>query len=58
LIVVVVVQWYRYFVAAKIAGFKDVLLIEKSENHSHTIRKFYKDKKRVDKDWHGQKIED
>ncbi len=44
-------------VEAKIAGFKDVLLIEKSENHSHTIRKFYKDKKRVDKDWHGQKIE-
>ncbi len=29
-------------VEAKIAGFKDVLLIEKSENHSHTIRKFYK----------------
>jgi len=28
-------------------GFKDVLLIEKSENHSHTIRKFYKDKKRL-----------
>ncbi len=43
-------------VEAKIAGFKDVLLIEKSENHSHTIRKFYKDKKRVDKDWHGQRL--
>jgi len=31
-----------------------ILLIEKSENHSHTIRKFYKDNKRVDKDWKGQ----
>jgi len=44
-------------VEAKIFGLKDVLLIEKSENHSYTIRKFYKDRKRVDKDWQGQKIE-
>eukprot|EP01156_Anaeramoeba_ignava_P024501 Anaeramoba_ignava/c8572_g1_i2.p1 GENE.c8572_g1_i2~~c8572_g1_i2.p1 ORF type:complete len:221 (-),score=-11.16 c8572_g1_i2:149-811(-) len=31
-----------------------ILLIEKTENHSNTIRKFYKDNKRVDKDWKGQ----
>jgi thioredoxin reductase (NADPH) len=34
-----------------------ILLIEKSENHSHTIRKYYKDNKRVDKDWKGKVIE-
>lgn len=32
-------------------------MIEKTDNHSHTIRKFYKDKKRVDKDWQGQEVE-
>ena len=31
-------------------------MIEKTDNHSHTIRKFYKDKKRVDKDWQGQEV--
>ncbi len=35
----------------------DVILLEKGENHSTTIRKFYKDNKRVDKDYKGQKIE-
>lgn len=44
-------------IEAKKLGLKDVLLIEKTENHSHTIRKFYKDKKRVDKDWQGQAVE-
>lgn len=44
-------------VEAKVLGLKKVLLIEKTENHSHTIRKFYKDKKRVDKDWQGQSVE-
>lgn len=44
-------------VEAKKLGLKNVLLIEKTENHSHTIRKFYKDKKRVDKDWQGQAVE-
>ena len=44
-------------VEAKELGLKKVLLIEKTENHSHTIRKFYKDKKRVDKDWKGQAVE-
>jgi thioredoxin reductase (NADPH) len=44
-------------VEAKILGLQNILLIEKRENHSHTIRKFYKDKKRVDKDWQGQEVE-
>jgi len=43
-------------VEAKVLGLGRVMLIEKTENHSHTIRKFYKDKKRVDKDWQGQSV--
>lgn len=35
----------------------EILLIEKTENHSNTIRKFYKDNKRVDKDYKGQVTE-
>jgi len=38
-------------------GIRDIILLEKDENHNATIRKFYKDKKRVDKDWKGQKVE-
>jgi len=38
-------------------GMRDIILIEKDENHNATIRKFYKDKKRVDKDWKGQKVD-
>lgn len=34
----------------------EILLIEKTDNHSNTIRKFYKDNKRVDKDYKGQVI--
>ena len=41
-------------IEAEINGLEKILLIEKTENHSHTIRKFYKDNKRVDKDWKGQ----
>jgi len=44
-------------VEAKELGLEKVLMIEKTDNHSHTIRKFYKDKKRVDKDWQGQAVE-
>ena len=44
-------------VEAKALGMENVLLIEKSDNHSDTIRKFYKDNKRVDKDWQGQIVE-
>lgn len=43
-------------VEAKAHGIEKILLIEKSENHSDTIRKYYKDNKRVDKDWKGQSI--
>ncbi|MDD4856398.1 MAG: NAD(P)-binding domain-containing protein [Sulfuricurvum sp.] len=38
-------------------GMRRIVLLEKDENHNATIRKFYKDNKRVDKDWKGQKVE-
>lgn len=38
-------------------GIRDIVLLEKDQNHNATIRKFYKDNKRVDKDWKGQKME-
>jgi len=44
-------------VEAKTLGLEKILMIEKGENHSQTIRKFYKDNKRVDKDYKGQVIE-
>jgi len=44
-------------IEAQIHGVEKILLIEKTQNHSHTIRKFYKDNKRVDKDWKGQIVE-
>lgn len=44
-------------VESLILGIKDVILFEKGEGHSTTIRKFYKDNKRVDKDYKGKKIE-
>ncbi len=44
-------------VEAYMLGMRDIIMIEKDENHNATIRKFYKDKKRVDKDWKGQKVE-
>lgn len=44
-------------VEAKILGIEHILMIEKGENHSQTIRKFYKDNKRVDKDYKGKVIE-
>lgn len=34
-------------------GINNILLLEKGENHSQTIRKFYKDGKRVDKEYKG-----
>ncbi|MSN97010.1 cbb3-type cytochrome oxidase assembly protein CcoS [Campylobacter sp. FMV-PI01] len=40
-------------VEAKVAGIKSVLLLEKGTNHSQTIRTFYKDNKRVDKEYKG-----
>ncbi len=44
-------------VESLILGIENVILFEKGEGHSTTIRKFYKDKKRVDKDYKGQKVE-
>ncbi|CRF32846.1 pyridine nucleotide-disulfide oxidoreductase [Brachyspira suanatina] len=44
-------------VEAAILEMKKVLLIEKGDNHSTTIRKFYKDDKRVDKDYKGEALD-
>ncbi|MBE0491940.1 MAG: NAD(P)-binding domain-containing protein [Sulfurospirillum sp.] len=44
-------------VEAKVLGIESILMIEKGDNHSQTIRKFYKDNKRVDKDYKGVVIE-
>lgn len=38
-------------------GIKDIVILEKDQNHNSTIRKYYKENKRVDKDWKGQKVE-
>lgn len=40
-----------------LCGIKNILMLEKDDNHNATIRKYYKDNKRVDKDWKGQKVE-
>lgn len=44
-------------VEAYAMGIQNIILIEKGGNHSTTIRNFYKDGKRVDKEWQGQKFE-
>ena len=44
-------------VEGSLFGMKKVLFIEKGDNHSQTIRQYYKDAKRVDKDWQGQTVE-
>ncbi|MBW6488275.1 NAD(P)-binding domain-containing protein [Sulfurimonas sp.] len=44
-------------VESYLQGIKDIVLLEKDQNHNSTIRKYYKDNKRVDKDWKGQKVE-
>jgi len=44
-------------VEAVLAKIHNVVIFEKGDNHSMTIRKFYKDKKRVDKDWKGKKTD-
>ena len=38
---------------AIIFGVKNILVFEKSDNHSDTIRKYFNDNKPVDKDWKG-----
>jgi thioredoxin reductase (NADPH) len=44
-------------VESYIQGVKNIILLEKDTSHNSTIRKFYKDNKRVDVDWKGQKVE-
>ena len=44
-------------VESYLQGVRDILILEKDENHNSTIRKYYKDQKRVDVDWKGQKVE-
>ena len=44
-------------VEAKEKGIKNILLLEKGDNHSQTIRQFYKDNKRVDKVYKGMESE-
>lgn len=44
-------------VEAYMHGITDIVLLEKDQNHNSTIRKYYKENKRVDKDWKGQKVE-
>ncbi len=38
-------------------GIHDIVLLEKDINHNSTIRKYYKDNKRVDLEWKGQKVD-
>lgn len=44
-------------VESYLLGMRDIIVLEKGQNHNETIRKYYKDNKRVDKDWQGQKVE-
>ena len=44
-------------VESYLQGVHDIVLLEKDTNHNATIRKYYKDNKRVDVDWKGQKVE-
>lgn len=44
-------------VESVIGGIKQTIMFEKGEEFFMTIRKFYKDNKRVDKDYRGQKVE-
>jgi len=38
-------------------GVRNIVLLEKDEDHNATIRKYYKDNKRVDVAWKGQEVE-
>lgn len=44
-------------IEAKIAGIDSLILFEKTTTHNATLNKFYKDGKRVDRDYKGDKIE-
>jgi thioredoxin reductase (NADPH) len=44
-------------VESYLQGIRNIILLEKDVSHNSTIRKYYKDNKRVDVDWKGQKVE-
>jgi len=44
-------------IEAKIVGINNTLVLEKSDNFFNTIRKFYKNGKRVDKNWKNQIVD-
>lgn len=44
-------------VESNLLGIENVVVFEKSESHSSTIRFYYKDNKRVDKNWKGAHVE-
>lgn len=44
-------------VESYLLGMRDIIVLEKGQSHNETIRKYYKENKRVDKDWQGQKVE-
>jgi thioredoxin reductase (NADPH) len=43
-------------VEGSIFGLENILMLEKGDNHSQTIRKYYKDSKRVDKVYNKQEV--
>ena len=44
-------------VESYLQGIHDIVLLEKDKEHNSTIRKYYKENKRVDLEWKGQKVE-
>jgi thioredoxin reductase (NADPH) len=44
-------------VESYLQGLHDIILLEKDTNHNSTIRKYYKENKRVDLEWKGQKVD-
>ncbi|GAD19731.1 cbb3-type cytochrome oxidase assembly protein CcoS [Helicobacter fennelliae] len=44
-------------VEAKVGGIDNIILFEKTAQHNATLRKFYKDGKRVDRDYKGTRVE-
>jgi thioredoxin reductase (NADPH) len=44
-------------IEAKLAGIDNIMIIDKAPHHNDMIHKFYKNGKRVDKDWMGIKFE-
>jgi len=44
-------------VESYLQGIRGIVLLEKDINHNSTIRKYYKDNKRVDLEWKGQKVD-